>query len=157
MHTPTPRSWPLYVWMHPFLRTSQTFRFVSSDPEAKKREWKGWLSQTQPYKTDCFTKLQHNHLVSLLMCRRLCPKRKKKAEERVLDEGESRIRRGLDVRTLIKSQDLLRTLIKMKVNKRDKRKLMRMQRANLVLEADSDYSIDSEDDITTFAQEYGQF
>ena len=43
LHTPTPRSWPLYVWMHPFLRTSQTFRFVSSDPEAKNSP-NGWKS-----------------------------------------------------------------------------------------------------------------
>ena len=41
LHTLTPRSWPLYVWMHPLRRMSQIFRLVSSDPLAKNSP-KGW-------------------------------------------------------------------------------------------------------------------
>lgn len=38
-----PRVWPLYVWMHPFFLMSQTFRLVSSEPEAKNSP-NGWNS-----------------------------------------------------------------------------------------------------------------
>ena len=66
----------------------------------------------------------------------------------------------MDIRNLIKSQDLLRTFIKLKVDRRDKRKLMRLQRSNLVLEApssESDFSFDSEDDFKDFEDSYALF
>jgi hypothetical protein len=31
LHTPTPRSCPLYVWMHPLRRMSQIFKLVSRE------------------------------------------------------------------------------------------------------------------------------
>ena len=68
--------------------------------------------------------------------------------------------RDLDIRNLIKAQDLLRTFVKLKVQKREKRKLMRMQRANVILEADSDsncLSLDSDDDLKDFRESYKMF
>ena len=50
--------------------------------------------------------------------------------------------------------------MKLQIKKREKRKLMRLQRANLVLEApssDSDFSFDSEDDFKDFHDSYALF
>jgi len=58
--------------------------------------------------------------------------------------------RDLDIRSLIKAQDLLKTFVKMKISKREKRKLMRMQRSNVILEPESDLSFDSDDDLRDF-------
>ena len=52
---------------------------------------------------------------------------------------------------------MLKTFVKLKVAKREKRKLMRLQRANVVLEVDSDHSFDSEDDFKDFNDAYSVF
>ena len=44
----------------------------------------------------------------------------------MLEEGARRVKRDLDIRNLIKSQDLLKTLLKVKIEKKEKRKLMRL-------------------------------
>ena len=65
--------------------------------------------------------------------------------------------RDLDIRNLIKGQDLLKTFLKMKVEKQEKRKLMRLQRKNVILEPYSDNSYDSEDDFKEFIDSYELF
>ena len=67
------------------------------------------------------------------------------------------MKRDLDIRNLIKSQDMLKTLLKMKVDKKEKRKLMRLQRRNIVLEPVSDRSDDSEEDFKDYAYAYKLF
>ena len=52
---------------------------------------------------------------------------------------------------------MLKTFVKLKVGKREKRKLMRLQRTNVVLEPDSDNSFDSEDDFKDFNDAYSLF
>lgn len=92
------------------------------------------------------------------MCRRLCLGRQKSQDERTLEMGKKRIKRDLDIRNLIKAQDLLKTFIKLKVTKREKRKLLRLQRSNVILEPDSDFSqSNSEDDVKQFSQAYHLF
>ena len=68
-----------------------------------------------------------------------------------------RIKRDLDIRNLIKAQDLLKTLVFLLVEKVDKRKLMRLQRANVVLEPESEISTDSEGDFKEFKDSYVNF
>lgn len=60
------------------------------------------------------------------MCRHLCPFRKKSSQEQILALGERKVDAGLDIRNIIKSQDLLKTLLKLKISRREKRKLMRL-------------------------------
>ena len=52
---------------------------------------------------------------------------------------------------------MLKTLVFLLVEKVDKRKLMRLQRANVVLEPESDISSDSEDDFKEFKDSYANF
>ena len=54
---------------------------------------------------------------------------------------------------------MLRTLIKLKISKAEKRKLLRLQRSNIVLEPDIDGfgDIDSEDDVKNFNSDYKLF
>jgi len=54
------------------------------------------------------------------------PNRIRSTNEKLLENGKQRVIRDLDIRNLIKAQDLLRTLTKLKVKKREKRKLMRL-------------------------------
>ena len=68
-----------------------------------------------------------------------------------------RVKRDLDIRNLIKAQDLLKTLLFLMVENVDKRKLMRLQRANVVLEPESDISTDSEGDFKEFKDSYANF
>ena len=44
----------------------------------------------------------------------------------MLEEGARRVKRDLDVRNLIKAQDMLKTLLKLKIDNKEKRKLMRL-------------------------------
>ena len=67
------------------------------------------------------------------------------------------MKRDLDIRNLIKSQDMLKTLLKVKIDKKEKRKLMRLQRRNMVLEPDSERSEDSEDDFKDYLEAYKLF
>ena len=53
---------------------------------------------------------------------------------------------------------MLKSFIKLKIVKREKRKLLRLQRSNVVLEPDSDMSSsDSEDDFKEFSEAYFMF
>jgi len=60
------------------------------------------------------------------------------------------------VRNLIKSQETLKSLMHVLVPSKEKRKLLRLQRRDLVLEPNSNSS-DSEDDFTNFKSFYKQF
>ena len=75
----------------------------------------------------------------------------------MLEEGARRVKRDLDVRNLIKAQDMLKTLLKLKIDNKEKRKLMRLQRRNLVLEPVSDRSDDSEEDFKDYSEAYKLF
>ena len=52
---------------------------------------------------------------------------------------------------------MLKTILKMKVDKKEKRKLMRLQRRNIVLEPVSDRSDDSEEDFKDYIGAYKHF
>ena len=73
------------------------------DMDAKKRRWKNWISDVVPYKTDCRTKTVNHNLVSILMCKYFRPGRVKQPAERVLELGEKKVARDLDIRSLIKA------------------------------------------------------
>ena len=83
--------------------------------------------------------------------------REKTSADLMLEEGARRVKRDLDIRNIIKSQDLLKTFLKVKIDKKEKRKLMRLQRRNVVLEPDSDPSQDSEDDFKGYLEAYKHF
>ena len=75
-----------------------------------------------------------------------------------MELGKKKVKRDLDIRNLIKAQDLLKTFIKLKIVKREKRKLMRLQRTNIILEPDQDISSqDSEDDFKDFSDAFYLF
>jgi len=71
----------------------------------------------------------------------------------MFEKGNDRTERGLDVRNIIKSQELLKSMLHTSVPSKEKRKLMRLQRRSLVLEPVSSSS-DSEDDFTNYKSFY---
>ena len=89
----------------------------SSDPDEKKKRWRSWLEETQPYSTSWRNQLSHNHLVSCITCRKFRRYRERNDEEKTLELGMKRVKRDLDIRNLIKAQDLLKTLVFLLVEK----------------------------------------
>ena len=73
--------------------------------------------------------------------------------EIIYEKGKDRTERNLDVRNLIKSQETLKTLLHTQVPSKENRKLMRLQRRALVIEAINSSS-DSEDDFTSYKSFY---
>ena len=63
---------------------------------------------------------------------------------------------NLDIRNLIKSQHMLKSVIHSLVESKEKKKLIRLQRRSLVLEPES-FSSESEDDFTAYKSLYKQF
>ena len=85
------------------------------NPEEKKLRWKKWMEQTEPYTADVKTQLKNNKLLSFITCRQHRQNRKISQEEQILEKGSKKMERDLDIRNLIKAQDLLRTFVKLKV------------------------------------------
>lgn len=62
-----------------------------------------------------------------MTCKRCLKKKEVPDEEmQILRNGERRIKRDLDIRNLIKMQDMLKTFIMLKISDRKKRKLLRL-------------------------------
>lgn len=70
--------------------------------------------------------------------------------------GKGRTERSLDVRNIIKSQDVLKATILTMISSKERRKLLRLQRRALVLEINEDNSSDSEDDFVKYKKYYRQ-
>ena len=83
-----------------------------------------------------------NSCVQLIMCR--CFKKSATVAEELHEKGVDRTERNLDVRNLVKSQEVLKSLMHLTVPSKEQRKLLRLQRRALVLEPGED-SEDSED------------
>jgi hypothetical protein len=82
--------------------------------------------------------------------------RKTTTSEGIYEKGLEHTEKNLDVRNLIKSQEILNSLINVLIPSKEKRKLLRLQRRTLVLEVDS-VSSDSEDDFTDYKGFYKKF
>lgn len=128
----------------------------NSDTEAKQKRWRNWLKGVVPYRTNWKTRCLHNKIVRLITCRFFL-KQKADPGMQMLENGQRRLDRDLDIRNLIKAQDLLKTLMKLKVSDSKKRKLMRLQRRNCLLEPSKDDSDDSEEDFKEFMDSYTWF
>ena len=92
-----------------------------------------------------------NWFVQLITCRwatecPCCKKCYKKStvSEELYEMGWDRTERALDIRNLVKSQEVLKSLMHLVVPQKEKRKLLRLQRRALVLEPDC--STDSSED-----------
>ena len=89
--------------------------------------------------------MEENPLARILLCKVF---RKKKNIEKIIQKGYERVDRQLDVRSLIMTQNMLTTLIRLLIKPRVKRQLMRIQRKPKVLEPhDSSDTPSSAEDI----------
>ena len=76
-------------------------------------------------------KCDQNPILRFLKCSRF---RKKSKLEKLIEKGEKRLDKQLDVRSLIMTQNLLMSMIKLFVKSKSNRKLMRIQWRHKVLE-----------------------
>jgi len=94
-----------------------------------------WLDKTRPINMTWLDLVSQNFIIRLLSCSFFRPKNRL---EKLVALSTRRLEKDLDVRSLLASQHLLDTLLKLLVTSRQKRILMRHQRTNVVVEAEVD-------------------
>ena len=126
---------------------------MKDDPtKAQHRKQSKWIQNTIPYRENSFEQVRLHDLYRLLTCSCLCSH--KTTSQKIYEMGKSRTERSLDVRNIIKSQDVLKATILTLISSKERRKLLRLQRRALVLEINEDNSSDSEDDFVKYKKYY---
>ena len=82
-----------------------------------------WTKSTKRFSMSCWQVTLENPIVRFLLCKDYFVKEKM---ERVLDIATDRVHHQLDVRSLIMTQNLLKTLIKLVIKPHKNRQLMRI-------------------------------
>ena len=122
----------------------------------KQRANDEWLQDTTEYKETFEDQVKLSSLYQTLSCRCLLKKRDKSVSEQLLTKGSQRVERNLDIRSLIKSQEILKTFILTVEPNKERRKMMRLQRRSVVLEPGQE-DTDSEDDLKRYKKMFKHF